>query len=109
MTDDILGGLRPRLVSLAYRLTASRTDAEDIVHEAALRWLKADRSDVRSPDAFLTTITTRLGLNHLRDRKARRGRLAPRWRLRRTGAQEAAPRQGRGRQVRHRVARFAPR
>nr|WP_254798672.1 sigma-70 family RNA polymerase sigma factor [Sphingobium sp. AS12] len=64
--------MRPRLISLAYRITGSRTDAEDIVHEAALRWLNADRSNVRSPDAFLTTITTRLSLNHLRDRKARR-------------------------------------
>jgi RNA polymerase sigma-70 factor (ECF subfamily) len=72
MTDEILGSLRPRLVSLAYRMTGSRADAEDIVHEAALRWLKADTSSVRSPDAFLTTITTRLSLNHLRDRKARR-------------------------------------
>ncbi|MFG1304757.1 sigma-70 family RNA polymerase sigma factor [Xanthobacter autotrophicus] len=72
MSDEILAGLRPRLMSLAYRITGSRTDAEDIVHEAALRWLKADRSDVHSPDAFLTTVTTRLSLNHLRDRKARR-------------------------------------
>lgn len=72
MTDEILGSLRPRLVSLAYRMTGSRADAEDLVHEAALRWLKADKSSVRSPDAFLTTITTRLSLNHLRERKARR-------------------------------------
>lgn len=72
MTDEIFSDLRPRLVSLAYRITGSRADAEDVVHEAALRWLRADREGVRSPEAFLTTITTRLSLNHLRDRKARR-------------------------------------
>jgi RNA polymerase sigma-70 factor (ECF subfamily) len=72
MSEDILSSLRPRLVSLAYRITGSRADAEDIVHEAALKWLRANRSNVHSPQAFLTTITTRLSLNHLRDRKARR-------------------------------------
>jgi RNA polymerase sigma-70 factor (ECF subfamily) len=72
MTDDILGESRRRLVALAYRITGSRADAEDIVHEAALKWLNADRSYVRSRDAFLTTITTRLSLNHLRGRNSRR-------------------------------------
>ena len=72
MADESADNLRPLLVSIAYRITGSRTDAEDIAQEATLRWLKADRSDVRSPRAFLTTIATRLSLNHLRDRKAKR-------------------------------------
>lgn len=72
MNDEIFASLRPRLVSLAYRITGSRADAEDVVHEAALKWLNADQTSIRSPEAFLTTITTRLSLNHLRDRKARR-------------------------------------
>jgi RNA polymerase sigma-70 factor, ECF subfamily len=72
MSDEILADLRTRLVSLAYRITGSRADAEDVVHEAAVKWLKANRESVQSPEAFLTTITTRLSLNHLRDRKARR-------------------------------------
>jgi RNA polymerase sigma-70 factor, ECF subfamily len=67
-----LDKLRPHLLSLAYRITGSRSDAEDIVQETALRWLRADRNDIRSPRAFLTTIATRLSLNHLRNRRARR-------------------------------------
>ncbi len=72
MTEEPADLLRPTLLSIAYRITGSRADAEDIVQETALRWLKADRSEVRSPRAFLTTIVTRLSLNHLRDRQARR-------------------------------------
>jgi RNA polymerase sigma-70 factor (ECF subfamily) len=72
VADEQIDDLRPLLVSIAYRITGSRADAEDIAQEAAVRWLKADRSAVRSPRAFLTTIATRLSLNHLRDRKAKR-------------------------------------
>jgi RNA polymerase sigma-70 factor, ECF subfamily len=70
--EEPLNNLRPQLLSLAYRITGSRSDAEDIVQETALRWLKADRGDIRSPRAFLTTIATRLSLNHLRNRRAKR-------------------------------------
>jgi RNA polymerase sigma-70 factor (ECF subfamily) len=40
-------------------------EAEDMVQEACLRWERTSTSQVRSPKAFLTTIVTRLCLNHL--------------------------------------------
>lgn len=56
---------RPILVRLAYRMLGSIADAEDVVHDAWLRWLSADRSMVDEPAAYLRTIVTRLCLNEL--------------------------------------------
>jgi len=39
--------LRPKLVRIAYRMLGSVADAEDMVQEAFLRWLDADRDAVR--------------------------------------------------------------
>jgi RNA polymerase sigma-70 factor (ECF subfamily) len=67
------GALRPAMIALAYRITGSRSDAEDIVQDAFLRLHRADHAEaVRSLKAYLTTITARLSLNHLRDAMARR-------------------------------------
>ena len=63
---------RPRLLGLAYRMTGSMTDAEDIVQEAMLRAHRARAADVGSPAAYLTTITTRLAIDHLRSARVRR-------------------------------------
>ncbi|WP_409014601.1 sigma-70 family RNA polymerase sigma factor [Aminobacter aminovorans] len=57
---------RPGLVRLAYRMLGSIADAEDVVHDAWLRWLAADRSMVEEPAAYLRTIVTRLCLNELK-------------------------------------------
>ena len=57
-------GERPRLLGLAYRLTGSRADAEDLVQEAFGRLAVADGVD--RPAAWLTTVTTRLAIDHLR-------------------------------------------
>ena len=57
--------LRRRLTRIAYRMLGSVSDAEDVVQEAWLRWLAADREKVREPVAFLKTIVTRLCLNEL--------------------------------------------
>jgi RNA polymerase sigma-70 factor, ECF subfamily len=63
---------RPRLMGLGYRMLGTVTDAEDIVQEAWLRWQRGDRSDVDNPEAYLTTVTTRLALDRLRQLKAQR-------------------------------------
>jgi RNA polymerase sigma-70 factor, ECF subfamily len=57
--------LRPHLMSVAYRLTGTVADAEDIVQEAWLRWHGQDQviADLR---AWLTTVVSRLGLDRLR-------------------------------------------
>ena len=57
--------LRPSLLKLATRMLGSDVEAEDMVQEACLRWERAATAEVRSPKAFLSTIVTRLCLNHL--------------------------------------------
>lgn len=64
--------LRPRLIRVAYRMLGSVADAEDIVQEAFIRWMRADRSDLREPEAFLRRTVTRLCLDQLKS--ARRTR-----------------------------------
>src|SRR5262245_62073258 len=56
---------RPLMFSIAYRMLGSVTEAEDIVQEAYLRYQGAPPERIRSPKAFLSTIVTRLCLNHL--------------------------------------------
>jgi RNA polymerase sigma-70 factor (ECF subfamily) len=63
---------RARLTGLAYRITGSRTVAEDLVQEAWIRWSATDRSTIERPAAWLTTVTSRLALDHLRSAQHRR-------------------------------------
>jgi RNA polymerase sigma-70 factor (TIGR02957 family) len=63
---------RDLLVSVAYRVLGSVTDAEDAVQEAWLRWSGVDHSEVADPRAFLVRVTTRLAIDRLRRAKARR-------------------------------------
>jgi RNA polymerase sigma-70 factor (ECF subfamily) len=58
--------LRGRLFAIAYRMTGTRADAEDIVQEAYLRWHRADTGEVRSPEAWLVSVVTRLSIDRLR-------------------------------------------
>jgi RNA polymerase sigma-70 factor (ECF subfamily) len=58
--------LRRRLFSVAYRMTGTRADAEEIVQEAYLRWHQANTAEVRSPEAWLVTAVTRLSIDRLR-------------------------------------------
>jgi len=64
--------LRPMLLRVAYRMLGSVADAEDVLQEAFLRWMKADRGAVREPAAFLRRTVTRLCLDELKS--ARRTR-----------------------------------
>ena len=63
---------RAVLISVAYRILGSVTDAEDTVQESWLRWSGVNPSDVRDPRAFLVRVTTRLAIDRLRRAKARR-------------------------------------
>jgi len=62
--------LRPLLFSLAYRMVGSAAEAEDLVQEAFLRFHRAEA--VEAPKAFLTTVVTRLAIDHLRSARVRR-------------------------------------
>ena len=64
-TSDLLR-LQPRLRGLAYRMLGDMEDAEEVVQEAYLRWQRGPRDDVRSPEAWLVTAVSRLGIDRLR-------------------------------------------
>ena len=57
---------RPLLFSIAYRMLGSASEAEDVIQDAWLRARQDEHADVRSPRAYLTTIVTRLCIDHLR-------------------------------------------
>jgi RNA polymerase sigma-70 factor, ECF subfamily len=60
--------------AIAYRMTGSVSEAEDIGQEAFLRLERARRAGeaVESPRAWLSTVTTRLAIDHMRSARARR-------------------------------------
>jgi RNA polymerase sigma-70 factor (ECF subfamily) len=57
---------RPLLFSIAYRMLGSASEAEDVLQDAWLRARQDEYADIRSPRAYLTTIVTRLCIDHLR-------------------------------------------
>jgi RNA polymerase sigma-70 factor (ECF subfamily) len=63
---------RHRLVGLAYRMLGSRTDADDVVQDAFLRWHGADRRGIGDPGRWLGTVVTRLCLDRIKSARARR-------------------------------------
>jgi len=60
---------RPRLTAIAARILGSEADADDVLQEAWLRLSRTD--DVDDLPAWLTTVVTRLCLDHLRKRRTR--------------------------------------
>ena len=58
--------LRRRLFGIAYRMIGTTADAEDIVQEAYLRWHQADADEIRSAEAWLVSVVTRLSIDKLR-------------------------------------------
>jgi RNA polymerase sigma-70 factor, ECF subfamily len=73
--DDAAAGfdpLRPKLMRVAYRMLGSVADAEDVLQEAFIRWMGADRSQVREPEAFLRRTVTRLCLDQLKSARRQR-------------------------------------
>jgi RNA polymerase sigma-70 factor (TIGR02957 family) len=80
MDDREYAEYRPLMFSIAYRMTGSVGDAEDIVQEA---WLRAeaapDADQIAEPKAFLARITTRLAIDHLRSARVRRESYVGTW------------------------------
>jgi RNA polymerase sigma-70 factor (ECF subfamily) len=70
--DEVAAEAQPRLLAIAYRMLGSMTDAEDVVQEALLKAHRAAPADLDSPVAFLTTLTTRTAIDHLRSARVRR-------------------------------------
>ncbi|AFU05864.1 putative sigma factor [Nocardia brasiliensis ATCC 700358] len=63
---------RPRLFALAYRMLGSAAEAEDAVQETYLRWDAAERSEIRSAEAWLTTVLVNQCRTWLVSARARR-------------------------------------
>lgn len=70
---------RPRLFGIAYRMLGSRTDADDVLQDAYLRWNACARNDLDSSLAWLITVTTRLCVDRLRTAKQERERYVGPW------------------------------
>lgn len=64
--------LRPKLIRVAYRMLGSVADAEDVVQEAFIRWMNAERAEVRVPEAFLRRMVMRMCLDELKSARHRR-------------------------------------
>ncbi|GAS99108.1 RNA polymerase sigma factor SigJ [Mycolicibacterium canariasense] len=75
---DEFEALRPHLLAVAYRLTGTYADAEDIVQDSWLRWHRTDThiADLR---AWLTTVVSRLALDRLRSAAHRREAYVGEW------------------------------
>lgn len=71
MSVDVFQAERARLLGLAYRMLGSRTEAEDIVQDAFVRWTSA-ADYARDAKALLTTIVTRLSLDRLKSARMQR-------------------------------------
>ena len=70
---------RGLLLSIAYRMLGSVTDAEDMVQETFVRWQQAQGTEIQSPRAFLVTVISRLCINHLQSARVRREEYVGQW------------------------------
>ncbi len=81
--EDVFQAYKPLLFSIAYNMLGSVMDAEDCVQEAFLRWYQAsdngETEAVRSPKSYLSTIVTRLSIDHLRSARVRREQYVGVW------------------------------
>lgn len=72
MTADLFERTRPRLLGIAYRMLGSRAEAEDVVGDVAERWAAAAQDELREPEGWLVTVTTRRALDVLRSARLQR-------------------------------------
>jgi RNA polymerase sigma-70 factor, ECF subfamily len=78
---ETLNELRPLVFSIAYRMTGSVAEAEDIAQETLLRTVRERDAgtEIEYPKAYMTAIATRLSIDHLRSARARREEYVGAW------------------------------
>src|ERR687890_2522254 len=81
MLEEQFDTLRPSAFAIAYRMLGSVTEAEDVVQEGFLRLHRARASgeQIESPRAYLSTVVSRLSLDHLRSARVRRQAYVGEW------------------------------
>jgi len=79
MPPDTFEVHRQKLFAVAYRMLGSASEAEDVVQDAWLRYDAVAKDSIRSPEAFLTTIVTRLCLDRLKSARATREEYVGPW------------------------------
>jgi RNA polymerase sigma-70 factor, ECF subfamily len=81
MGQETLASLRPLLFSIAYRMLATVSDAEDMVQEAFVRYQRAvaEGVEIESPRAYLSSVVTRLAIDHLRSARVQREAYVGEW------------------------------
>ncbi|HEY1135458.1 MAG TPA: RNA polymerase sigma factor SigJ [Nocardioides sp.] len=85
MHDETLADVaeeRRRLLALAYRMTGTLADAEDVVQETYVRWYRlddAERDAIANPAGWLTRVASRVALDQLTSARARRERYVGEW------------------------------
>lgn len=70
---------RPKLFGIAYRMLGSIMEAEDMVQETFLRWNTTAHAAIQTPNAYLTTIITRLCLDKLKSAQVQREQYIGEW------------------------------
>jgi len=79
MDQSLFQNDRARLFSIAYRMLGSASDAEDVLQDAWIRVSHADQGNIRSPQAFVTTVVTRLCLDRLKSAQRTREEYVGPW------------------------------
>ena len=81
MTEEQFDELRRSAFAIAYRMLGSVSEAEDMVQEGFLRLHRAREAGERieSPRAYLSTVVSRLSLDHLRSARVRRETYVGEW------------------------------
>lgn len=69
---DVFVRHRGLLFSIAYEITGSVADTEDVLQDSYLRWARVDPATVDDPRAYAAQIVTRQALNALRAAQRRR-------------------------------------
>ena len=70
---------RPLLFGIAYRILGTVSEAEDVVSDAYLKWQRLPDDRAQNPRAYLSTVVTRLAIDHLRSARVRREQYVGPW------------------------------